>query len=134
MAKEYSIQIRFADIDVMGHVNNANYLHYFETARLHFFNDDLPEWDWKNNGILLAKNEVEYIYPVAIRDKISVQIYCSRIGDKSFDLKYHVVDKQGKIYTEGKSIIVCYDYVQQKSIPIPAKILEVLRAHDATNS
>ena len=33
------IQIRFKDIDQLGHVNNANHLTYFETSRVKYFND-----------------------------------------------------------------------------------------------
>ena len=31
------VQIRFKDIDSMGHVNNANHITYFELARLNYF-------------------------------------------------------------------------------------------------
>ena len=126
MRKKYPLQIRFADIDVMGHVNNANYLHYFELARLHFFGELLGEdWDWKSYGILLAKNTVEYKYPVVLTDQISVEIYCCRIGEKSFTFKYQIVDSE-KCFAEGESVVVCFDYHKNSSIPIPEKMLTVL--------
>ena len=34
------IQIRFKDIDKMGHVNNAIHLTYFETVRVEYFKDN----------------------------------------------------------------------------------------------
>jgi len=56
------IQIRFADIDIMGHVNNAVYLSYFEYTRVYYFEKLVgKKWDWKNNGTILIKNEVEYL-------------------------------------------------------------------------
>ena len=56
------IQVRYADVDSMGHVNNAVYLSYFENARLHYFKHMLgSNWDWKRDGIILLKNEVQYI-------------------------------------------------------------------------
>ena len=33
------IQIRFADLDALNHVNNANYLTYIELARIHYLHD-----------------------------------------------------------------------------------------------
>ncbi|MFN5294433.1 MAG: acyl-CoA thioesterase, partial [Flavobacteriales bacterium] len=35
--KPYRVDIRFSDIDVMGHVNNATYFTYAEQARIYFF-------------------------------------------------------------------------------------------------
>ena len=65
MISPAQIQIRFADIDVMGHVNNAVYLSYFEMARVHYFKQILgEEWDWNSDGILLARNEIDYLSPI----------------------------------------------------------------------
>ena len=46
------IQIRFSDCDMLQHVNNAIYLQYFETARINFFRKELPNWNWKEEGII----------------------------------------------------------------------------------
>ena len=48
MIEPLSIQVRFSDIDAMGHVNNAVYLSYFELARVYYFEKIMNEsWDWK---------------------------------------------------------------------------------------
>ncbi len=36
MSFQYPLEVRFRDLDGLGHVNNAVYLSYFETLRLHF--------------------------------------------------------------------------------------------------
>ena len=38
------IQIRFKDVDMMGHVNNANHLTYFELARVHYFDEIIKQY------------------------------------------------------------------------------------------
>ena len=54
------IPVRFSDIDAMGHVNNAIYLNYFEQARMSFFQESIgKEWDWKKDGIVLGRNEID---------------------------------------------------------------------------
>lgn len=45
MIKPVEIQVRFADLDVMGHVNNSVYLSYFEMARVHYFGE-LLGYNW----------------------------------------------------------------------------------------
>jgi acyl-CoA thioester hydrolase len=39
MIEPAKIQVRLTDIDILGHVNNAIYLSYFEMTRIHYFNE-----------------------------------------------------------------------------------------------
>jgi acyl-CoA thioester hydrolase len=52
------LQVRFNDLDMAGHVHNSEYLNYFEIGRIDFFNQVIAkDWDWKKQGILVARNE-----------------------------------------------------------------------------
>ena len=67
------VQIRFKDIDKLGHVNNANHLTYFELARMKYFEDVIGDQiDWKKQGVILARIEINYKLPILLEDKISV--------------------------------------------------------------
>jgi acyl-CoA thioester hydrolase len=124
------IQIRFADVDMGGHVHNAAYLHYFETARIHFFIGGLGQnWDWKKFGFIVKKNVVEYHVPVYLTDQLEVEVSSVHIGEKSFTLSYHVFDKNRTLKTYGESVIVCLDYHQGKTISIPAEVRQILESH-----
>lgn len=120
------IQVRFSDIDVMGHVNNAVYLSYFEMARVIFFSKLLGEqWDWKKDGVLLRKNEIEYIKPVLLHEQPEIFIYTNKIGNKSFELGYELkVD--GEIRTTGSSVLVSFDSTKMITTELPQKLKEVL--------
>ncbi|MGV6861275.1 MAG: acyl-CoA thioesterase [Putridiphycobacter sp.] len=125
---ESKIQIRYSDCDMMKHVNNAVYLQYFETARISFFNAEIQNWDWDRQGFILKKNTVEYHAPVVLNDKCTIQVNCIKIGDKSFTLSYKLmVNQQIKAY--GESIIVCFDYIQHKTISIPDQLKLILQKH-----
>lgn len=119
----FKMEVRFVDIDVMGHVNNAVYLNYFEQARMHFFKEKIgQDWDWVNHGILLARNEIDYASPALLNDQLNVRIWCSTIGNKSLEFSYEVfalVNHQEIMRAKGKSILVCFDYQQKKTIPVP---------------
>jgi acyl-CoA thioester hydrolase len=118
----YTPTIRFSDIDIMGHVNNATYLTYFEEARIHFFSQLVGEWDWGNYGILVARNEINYKRPIFSKDKIQIHTRISELGNKSLHMEYRIT-KQGKegeeLCTDGKSILVCFNYKNNKTIAIP---------------
>ena len=117
------IQVRFSDLDLMGHVNNSVYLSYFEMARVDYFAKILGlGWDWNSQGIILVRNEIDYIYPIILHQKPLIYINLESIGNKSFTLSYEIkVDD--KIVTKGKSVMVSFDSVQSKSTLIP----EVMR-------
>jgi acyl-CoA thioester hydrolase len=118
-----SIAVRFADIDAMGHVNNATYLNYFEQARMQFFHDSIGgKWDWKRDGIVLARNEIDYILPILLQESVLIDTMVETMGTKSLTISYEVYNKVATdriIYARGKSVIVCFDYHAGKTSKVP---------------
>jgi len=118
------IQIRFKDIDRMGHVNNANYLTYIELARVKYF-EEVVRMDrrWSPEvGIILARIEIDFKAPVFLHDHISVYTRCARLGTKSLTLEWVVVrEKNGaeEVAAQGIAVLVCYDYTRETTVPIP---------------
>lgn len=117
------IQIRFADVDMARHVHNGVYLHWFELARMALLENFIPKGhDWRSQGLILARNEVDYRMPVLLNDTITAEAWCSAVGNKSFDLSYRIVRSNGDrpgICAEGRSVMVCFDYTQQRPIAVP---------------
>lgn len=117
------IQVRFKDVDTMGHVNNANHLTYFELARMSYFKSVVAEEiDWKRQGIILARTEIDYKNPILLEDEIWVHIRMGRIGNSSFEMEYcieRISNGITQIAAEGKSVQVCYDYEKNCTIPVP---------------
>lgn len=115
----YHPEIRFFDIDAMGHVNNSIYFSYFEMARVHFFSQLIGEnWDWKKNGVLVAHNEIDYILPILFEDKVEVAVSVLKVGSKSFTLGYNIL-KGNVLYAKGNSVMVTYDFKNNITTPIP---------------
>lgn len=119
------IQIRFKDIDKLGHVNNANHITYFELARVDYFdalNNEGIKIDWVNEGVILAKVEMEYKQPIFLEDKLFVYTWVSRMGSKSFNMDCSIVRMVNGVEVEaakGSAIIVCFNYAKNESILIP---------------
>lgn len=126
MIEPLRLKVRFSDCDMMQHVNNAVYLNYFEEARIHYFYQILGiDWDWKREGILLRKNELEYLKPVFLHDPVEITVFLKHLGEKSFTLTYEVRVNQD-LRTTGTSVLVCFDSTVKSSIPIPVKMREGL--------
>ena len=127
MIEPLSIQVRFSDIDAMGHVNNAVYLSYFELARVYYFEKIMNEsWDWKKNGIILVKNEIEYLKPLYLKSKPMVSMTLNEIGNKSFKLNYIIKDNSDFV-CQGTSTLVYFDFSRNRSIILNEKIKSVLK-------
>jgi acyl-CoA thioester hydrolase len=117
------IQVRFKDIDKLGHVNNATLLTYVETARVHYFNVALGDKNnWDETGVILARTEIDYLVPVFLHDNIKVYTHVSKFGNKSFDITNRIVkriDDKEVICANAKSVMVCMDYRKRAAFEIP---------------
>lgn len=115
------VQVRFGDLDMARHMHNAVYLQYFELGRMELLRQFIEkDHDWLNTGLILARNEVDHRKPIHLADPVQVQTWCGKIGDKSFDLNYQVQHaKDGSLFAEGRSVMVCFDYRKQTSIALP---------------
>ena len=127
MIQPAQIQVRFSDLDVLGHVNNTVYFSYFEMTRVHYFRELLGiDWDWQSYGIILVKNEIEYKHSVLLNHRPSIKMITEQIGDKSFVLRYELMVND-VLYAVGRSVQVCFDAHTQKTISIPAEMREMLK-------
>lgn len=120
---KFPIQVRFVDIDKLGHVNNAVILSYFEAARVDFLSKMLPKNDWKKHGLILAQAEVNYFKPVYEEDRITVYTRLAETGKKSFKIENLLVAEDGLggslFCCHATGILVCMDYERKITIPIP---------------
>ena len=120
--KNTNITIRFSDIDIAGHVHNSRYLCYFEQARIDFLTEIAGlDWDWRKKGLVLGRNEVDYLKPLYLRDKVIIKTNCDHIGNKSFTLSYELYKVEGKeeiLCTKGRSIMICMDFETNETVDI----------------
>jgi acyl-CoA thioester hydrolase len=117
------LAVRFADIDMAGHVHNSKYLCFFEQGRIDFlWQMTGKDWQWRKRGIVLGRNEVDYITPIYLNDKIYVVTKCDHVGNKSFTLSYELYktleDGREELCTKGRSILVCMDFETDISVAV----------------
>jgi acyl-CoA thioester hydrolase len=119
------IQIRFRDIDNLGHVNSAVYFSYFELSRVHYFNalmgEDAKNY-WAEVSIVVAKVEMEYKQQILLSDIIYSYVWVSRIGTKSFDMTFSLMKKVDGVEVElakGMAVLVCINLKSNQTVTIP---------------
>ena len=120
-------RVRFRDLDALGHVNNAVFLTYIESARVAFLMDLGAATTLEDMAIIVARIEIDFRAPVGFGEEVEIEVRASRFGDKSFDLDYELrVD--GEIVAEAKSVLVAYDYGTGQAIEVPDEWREKLAA------
>lgn len=117
------IQIRFGDTDALGHVNNAFYLSYMELARIEYFDNALKDIkiDWTQDGLILARAELDFRQMTFLNDDAWMHIRTSRIGTKSFDIEYALTAvRNGKeeLLLTGKTVMVGFNFSSNTTIAI----------------
>jgi acyl-CoA thioester hydrolase len=120
-------QVRFRDLDPMGHVNNAVFLTYIEQARVDFFARAGAASRLEDMNMILARVEIDFKAPVRLGQEVEISVRASRFGTKSFDLDYELrVDEE--LVAEAKSVQVAYDYDRHEPVALPPDWREKLTA------
>lgn len=124
------IEIRFKDVDGLGHVNNAVYLTFLEHARMVYFTLEAGSESEKDFPFIIAHASLDYKHPMRLESKPEVRMWTSRIGGKSWDFDYEVRDREtpGIVYATGKTVQVAYDYTLEKTDMLAGELKELVKA------
>lgn len=116
---QHSIAVTFRDLDAMGHVNNAVYFTYLETARLHYLTHLLSLPDIRQIPVIMANASCSYKSPLFFGEAVLIGLGISRMGTKSFIMQYVVETSSGRVAATAETVQVMYDYAAAQTIPIP---------------
>jgi acyl-CoA thioester hydrolase len=126
-----AIPIRYADIDAQHHLNNVAYFTFMEHARVEYLRQ-VGLWevgDFESIGMILAETSCRFTAPAYMGEVVTVRVRVSHLGNKSFRFQYLLETTRGTI-AEGESAQVCYDYRQQRTIPMPESWRETILAYE----
>ncbi len=120
------IDVRFADTDAMGHVNNAVYLTYCEMARIRYWTDVTGEPVAAGHegaeSLILAEARITYRAPVFHSETVTVETRATNIGRSSFTLEHRLTacapGTAPRLVATSASVMVRYDYEADRSAPL----------------
>ena len=125
------IEVRFRDLDAIGHVNNAVYLTYLEQARLAYWAALTGRADLRSIDIILARVEIDYRSPVSLGETLDVAVRCVSLRRSSCTLALILTErKSGRLVAEAQNVVVYYDYAAGRSLPIPETLRQRIRELD----
>ena len=122
------IQVRFADVDAMNHVNNATCVSYLEVARVALLRERLGfTGSARDLPFIVARVAVDFRSPIALEDDVKVGVAVTHVGRTSFTFTYRV-EASGRLAAEAETVQVSYDYAAGNPVPIPDDLRSRLTA------
>jgi acyl-CoA thioester hydrolase len=135
------VEVRYSDLDVQGHVNNATFFTYFEQGRVAYFAELRARYDERSQSALdhatsgenvfdagapdlpfvIAGASCAYRRPISALVPVVVGVRCSRITHASIEMEYAVADKpDGVLYATGSTLTVSVDPATGRPRALPA--------------
>ena len=84
----HPIEVRFRDLDALGHVNNAVYLTYLESARIAYWLHVTRRSGLDALDMILARVEIDYRSPLSYGEAVDVTVRCASMRRSSFVLEF----------------------------------------------
>ena len=104
------IQIRFSDMDPLGHVSNNAYSEYIEVARVEW----LGAIEGERPSVVVANLSIDFIRELGLKDKIYVMTSCIKKGTKSLTLSQDVFSEETCV-AKSTVVVVGFDMNTRQS-------------------
>ncbi|TXB62666.1 acyl-CoA thioesterase [Phaeodactylibacter luteus] len=122
------IEVQWGEMDAAGHVNNVVYLKWFEHARVAYLSHlsypivlegtGLP-------GVILAKQDCKYLFPVIYPDTIDLGIQVTELSEDRFAMHCRMFSQRHqRLVAIANAVMVTYDYRQGSKAPVPGLLRE----------
>jgi acyl-CoA thioester hydrolase len=128
---------RWGDCDMLGHINNVEYLRYYESSRLDYFQQVLGISAGLERGdsLILADIHVTFLAQVHHPCALEVGTRISRLGNSSFDVESGVfVPGEERPASIAHATSVWFDYAENHSRPIPPAARETIQQFEGLES
>ncbi|HKT01677.1 MAG TPA: thioesterase family protein [Rugosimonospora sp.] len=121
----YQCPLRWSDMDVFGHVNNARFLTLYEEARVSLMFVGAREHGLTSfeNGVVISRHEVDYLRPVDYSDPVRIELWVEDMRASRFVIAYELFDGE-MLASRARSVCVPFDLANQR----PRRLSDAERA------
>ena len=111
------VDVRYRDLDPLGHVNHAVHVSYLEVARVEYF-EQIVDVDLTTVETAIASVDISYHHPITAAGELIVEIQVTDIGTTSLTTEAEIrVDSE--VAASATVVMVNYDREQGAAQPIP---------------
>lgn len=127
------IPIQWGEMDAYGHVNNAVFFRFFESARIAFLDKIgfLTAYDELKIGPILHSTSCRFRRALFYPDTILVGARASEVLSDRFVMEYKIFSTAQKEFAaEGTGTVVSFDYTARAKVDLPEMVRAELAALD----
>ncbi len=123
-------RVRFGDLDAMRHLNNVVFLRYFESARIAYLRELVPDHDPAHPdaggfGLIFAECHISYRSPATFDEEVAVRCRAEEPRRSSVKVAFEMAVGE-RMIAEGHGVLVGYDYERGRAQPLPDALRELL--------
>lgn len=126
------VKVAWGEMDAFAHVNNANYLRWFESARIAYFEKVSVSIGAKDASPwvpILARATVDFRRPVTYPDTVTVEASVRGFGTTSFTMAYRATSQaQGAVVAEGEAVVVLLEPASGRKTALPPELRAAIDA------
>lgn len=119
------IEPRFCETDALGHITNTVLPVWFESARDPLLKAILPTLKIEDWPIIIARLSVDFLEQIYFGSTVKIATGIKVVGTKSFTICQRAY-QNGRPVAEGETVVVYFDFNEQKTKVIPDDIREKL--------
>lgn len=129
------VQIRFNDIDILGHLNNTVYFSLFDTGKAEYLQKVMKgEMKWDRVESVIANVNCSFINSCFYGEQLAIYSRCEEVSDKSFKLHQVLVNADTlQVKAVCDTVMVSYDPDTKSSIPVSDKARTRLNEYEGRN-
>lgn len=122
----YEQKVAWGDMDAFGHVNNAVYYRYIESARICYF-EELNIFQ-QDIYTVVASSQCQYLRPLFYPDQLKIGARVEELRSSAIRMSYILWSgQQQNIAARGEAVIVCVDKLNLQKIPMPENIRQNIK-------
>lgn len=125
-----SIPVRWSDMDVYRHVNNAKYMTYLEAARIPIYQRLACGQDWQTTpqGPVLGSITCNFRKPVQYPATLDIGTRVARIGHTSFHFEHGIFfHDTPDLAADARSVVIWLDRASGRPAPLPDPLRRALQ-------
>jgi len=119
------LQIRFNDIDMMGHVNNAVIMEFFDYGKMKYFEHLGISVEKEDVTVVIVHYEVDFRGQIMLSSDAEVCTKVVSIGEKSLHVLQQIVSN-GEVKVVCRTVMSGYNHRTRKSDFIPDSMKETI--------
>ena len=123
MRHVYECPMRWADMDLLGHVNNVTYVDYLQEARVDMLRTHGPAARTGElaEGVVVVRHEVHYDAPLTFQFKpVKIECWVTEIRAASFTMAYEVFHADGssgdgrRVYLRATTVLTPFLFESER--------------------